>query len=468
MQDLDRKFATSPLTNWALVIIALAIALYWSVNPSDIPLQSPDSTSYIRFDDYRGAGYPALLALLHWLTGSLDYIVELQLLLVVLSTAFLAIRFTAFCGSAIAGLILLLTITMNPFFMRYCFSILSEALFFSSLMLFLAIAVERNRPASRTFILLGMCLAWLVLIKPVAWAFISIPVLLAVHSFLRYRQFVRPILTFSMGVILIIALGAMYRHSVHGVYSPGSFLGNQLAGKLIFAEFDAKDIRYPEAGQKWLNYMEIPKQVRTEAFQDLDEKFLFSINIYDYIRFVKSPHIVAAAGPGDQSVIQGELARSILFQDPGAFVEDVGLQLYGLWTMATLQPAGLVERYMEKVSIYQPRMPVGVTLYAINGRVGWMVIALKGGFYLLCGLSLACILAGLYHWLVRRKAMNQTASMLFYLSAAIHSYYLLVATFQAALPRYLFAGWPILVMLALILTLWVTRFGCLRSMDKIN
>ena len=454
--EWDQRQSQSLTLKLACLVIAVAGAILWWLNPADIPLHSPDSTSYIRFDDYRGAAYPALLDILQWLTGSLDAIVVVQLGLVVLCAWFLCLRFAHSFESAIGAIVFLLVVVGNPFFMRYNFSILTEAMFFSVLMLYVGLALNRSdTPGSLSLIGMGLLLALLILIKPVAWSFISIPVLLIIQQALAGKPWVKPAMLIVSGFLLVTAAGAQYRFQVHGEYAPGSFLGNQLVGKLVFASFEPEQTTYPTAAEKWQEWMHLPSDIRQKHFHDIDERFLYSLNIYDFIRFVKAPELAQLAGD-DQRLVQGQLAMDILRQDPLEALSDVGLQLYGLWTLATLQGTSVVESYMDKATRFQSQMPEGIQLYAIHGRIGPVVLTLKGLFYALFAVTLITMLIALWNW-IRRRAVGPSLAMLFYLSAAVHSYFLLVALFQAALPRYLFAMWPMLVLIAIATVLVLVR-----------
>ncbi len=463
--EFDRIVARNRFSGLFLLLVVTTIAVWWWVNPSDIVYRMPDATSYIRFDDYRGAGYPLLLDLVEWIAGSLRPVVSVQHILFFLSLAFLGVRFLRYTGSFLLATALIVGLGLNPEFVKYNFTLLTESLFFSSLMLLLGILLSPISPLRVMHLLVcGALIAWLILIKPVAWSLVSIPVLLLVNHALHERRLLTSVLAVLAGFICITAAGSLYRHSVHGAYTPGSFLGNQIIGKLIFAEFDPDKTPYPEAAKLWLVKTDTIRRIQKSEFEQIDKRFLFALNLYDYLRFDQADALTRAMGTNaaQKPELQHRLAMSVLKQDPGTYIDDVLMQLYGLWTMAILQPRSVALQYMEIRNRAQQQLPEDIVLYATEGRIGIVARVLKMLLISIFTIGWIILFAGLYQWLAKRQPLSRFDMTLFICAAAVQSYFLLVAMFQAALARYLFAAWPLLLVFALILAAGILRMGDVR------
>ena len=81
MRDLfqfDYELAKHPFATIIILCTSAALCGYWLLFPAQIALLMPDSTSYIEFQDYRGAGYLFFLAICRFLGFCIEQITTIQ------------------------------------------------------------------------------------------------------------------------------------------------------------------------------------------------------------------------------------------------------------------------------------------------------------------------------------------------------------------------------------------------------
>jgi len=457
--DLDRRCGTSLMGYLTTLVCCAAIAIGWWAFQPEIVFRMPDSTSYLRFDDYRGAGYPMLLDITKLITGTHNSIPLVQHLLLFSGITYLGLAVqktykSIFCGLAIAFLI-----GGNIELVRYNFTLLTESLFFTSTMLLLGCILGCKTPSPTRFIICGAIVAWLILIKPVGWAFVALPILLIVNQTLNGRKFLPLAISTLIGFLLVTGVGSAYRYHHFGVLSPASFVGNQIIGKLIYANFNYNELDQPVAGKFWLDNTAQFRELNQSLFSELDEKLLFSLNIYDYMRFTQEKALFTVLDTPNMSdrQAQHEFAMSIIKLDPMAYVRDIALQVYSLWTIAILQTQDSAKRYMKKVESAQQTVPAEVTIYTTDGSSSIVITVLKLVMIGLAIISGVSIIFSLYRILYTRRSLDPVFQNLFIIASTIWSYFFLVALFQAALLRYILAAWPMLTVFGLLFLLFGLR-----------
>ena len=153
--DLDQRCSTSLAGYLATLVCSTAIAIGWWIFQPEIVLRMPDSTSYLRFDDYRGAGYPMLLDITKLITGTYNSIPLVQHLLLFSGITYLGLAVQRSYRSLFCGLAIVLLIGGNIELVRYNFTLLTESLFFSSTMILLGCLLGCKTPSATRFILCG-------------------------------------------------------------------------------------------------------------------------------------------------------------------------------------------------------------------------------------------------------------------------------------------------------------------------
>ena len=451
--QFDYQLAQRQSSFVIIVFISAALCGYWLLYPAQIALLMPDSTSYIRFQDYRGAGYPLFLAICRLFGLSVEQTTIIQSLCFFAGLAFLAQSFSLRFRSIVLSIALLIGIGLNPAIVRYCFSIVTESVYFTSLFIFLGLILRINSDKHTNiylYCLIGMLFAWLILIKPVSWSLIVVPILLLwqhltlKHNILKIGCFI------LAGFILMQLCGTAYRYSQHQQISGGSFFGNQLIGKLAFTDFDPEAVPYPAAGKLWLSIMTPSHQARDEFIENHHQRFLFALNTYDFLRFDNMPAIVEAMNTTDTSSAQKDLAMAILKQNPQSYFYDVGLNFYNLWAIGELQNKGNAIRYNQQidkaVAKYQSAIP---TPYRLNEENSLKVTVTKPLLLLAAIANFGLLFYALFQHIFRFKPMSSDIHSLLIMTASTNAYFLLTALLQAALTRYAIVAWPMHLILLL-------------------
>ncbi len=445
----DYELAKHPFATIIILCTSAALCGYWLLYPAQIALLMPDSTSYIDFQDYRGAGYPAFLSFLRFLGISIEQTPIVQTVLFFICLAFLGSSFNQRFRSAGLSIALLIGIGLNPAIARFNYSIITESLYFSSLFIFLGLTLRVcylrtsrgrvKRPLN--YVLIGVFFAWLILIKPVSWSLIAVPILIIwQHLSLRENTF-RAISFIVLGFACMHIAGTAYRYAVHEQFSGSSFFGNQLIGKLAFTEFDSEQTPYPEAGKLWLNTMQASHQAR-KKLDTHNERFLYALNTYDFLRFDHMPEIVKAMNTQDTNSAQKDLALAVLKQNPQSYAYDVGLNFFNLWAIGELQNKAFSIKYNQKldniVAEFKDKIPKP---YYLNEDGSLQVLVLKPLLAIIAILNIIIILIGIFNAL-RLKATSTEFNQLFIMACTANAYFLLTALLQAALTRYAIVAWP--------------------------
>ncbi|NKB75730.1 MAG: hypothetical protein GKR96_01495 [Gammaproteobacteria bacterium] len=451
-RNVDQAFSNNTISNYVLGLVAIALLILWVFFPSDYPLRVPDTTSYLRFDPYRGAGYPFFLQLTQVFQLDWSLVVLLQLALFFSTLLYLSISLKRFTSSFVSGVALLVGTGANPAVVQYCFSLITESLFFSSLMLLTGLILKPDETSNKARpFLIGCLVAWLILIKPVSWALVCIPVILMVQFLLSKNAFFKRTSLIFLGITLVLSAGTLYRFSVHQSWIPSSFMGNQLTGKLVFSEFDAQKTPYPTAGKHWLALTEQSRKARTQHMHSINEKFVFSLNIYDYLRFRKMPEVLQKSNipESGQGQALNVLAYSIIKQDPTGYLEDVMINFYGLWALAELQSENMIREYNRKLELVKPDLPDEIIPYRPEPQNPKTFIGIKLFLAIAAIANVLIIFLGLKQYLTRFRPLPSAGLSLFLVAVMVQSYFLLTASLQAGLMRYAIAAWPLHLVLVI-------------------
>jgi hypothetical protein len=454
--ELDKRVAQNRLYPFALGALGLLIFCYWSINPSNISPLVPDSSSYLEFQAFRGAGYPILLDALRLLDPDLIGISYYQLGMLIISLCLLANSARCFSGSALAGVAILIGAGLYPLYIRYCFTVLSEPLFFASLNVFFAIQLRKNFDSILYWSATGAMLAWLILIKGAAWALVCVPISILIHQLLhrtghRLVSFCRYTACILIGFAIISGGGLIHRYSHHQTTKTESFLGNQLIGKFSLTLIDPLKTSYPESVRLWQQELAPAIQVKNKYFSDNWEyQFLFSLNYYDYLRVNKVDQMLELSGDNlSRPVFQSRLATELLSLATKEYIKDVAVNFFALWVRGELQTSAFAKQYNDQLNIAAEFIPHTQAPYYLNESEQVAAYVIKPFLYFSLLLNIAWLLYGIRCWLVNKIIPSQIMPM-FVIALAIQSYFLLVALLQAGLVRYMIPMWPLLLLSTLL------------------
>ena len=144
LRRTDTQLASSGLGGQLIVAMTLLLFGLWMLFPPEIALRMPDTTSYLRFDAYRGAGYPLFLTVIQWFTNDLLHVVYIQVAGLFIAIGYAGIRLKQYTQSGLSGIFLILGIGANPIFIQYGFTLLTESLFFTSLIMIAGLLLQKK------------------------------------------------------------------------------------------------------------------------------------------------------------------------------------------------------------------------------------------------------------------------------------------------------------------------------------
>lgn len=466
----DKAIAALTAAKLVVCMLCIALASLWWLNAIDIALHQPDSGSYLRFDEFRSVGYPAFLNVLNTVGVAQSAIPAVQLSLFFLSLSFLALACLNFSRSLILTMGLIIAIGLNPAIVRFNFTILTEALTFSSLFLCLALTLRlsHQRRCVKTWLLLGLFIGIALALKPAVLPLIAIPLVLAFSWLLdefkqaSLAQQIKPIaaaaLSIAIGISVVTAAGSSYRHAVHDRPSDDSFFGVQLIGKLAFAEFDPQQTSYPQAAQLWQQIMQPSVEARKRFTQTSTQRYLFALNTYDFLRFDNLPAIQAAMGVAEKEIAGAttQLSIDVIKLSPWNYLEDVWLNYQNLWTIGETQSAKVAKSYNQQrklaIEAYNDKIPEPYLLSEDASIKYWIVKLLV---YTALALHCIVLLLGLRLLISKEAKSNPSLNSLLAFAIFIQGYFLLTALFQAALTRYAMVAWPVHCLSLVIAVAWI-------------
>ena len=452
-----------------IVIIAnIIIIRHWPL-PAVI---TPDTGSYAGFNEVRTIGYPAFLKTVIVLFGSLRLLVALQLNLLLGSIVMLGWAVARMVGSLLWGIVLILLLALNPAELTWAELVMTEGLFISFLLAHAAfVLLLLTRPTRTTAALAGMTLVAAILVRPAAYSLLlSLPLLILL---LRGRQITILAWTIIPATALYLAAAGAHRAAL-GTWQSQSFGGHTLLAKVaLLIHGDVPGA--PPVGEKI--YRRIATQVRdaqTKRFPT--EIWVYAANWYDKILYreispVLLDYVKSAYPPGDgndvwrrMNVVAWSLAVHVIRQDPIGYLKLVLSQFYGLWSITLTASVPIGENYIEnmdrslklldenpglrswaqQVGLSEDTFLIARAAYLKNSASyhpfdQFFQKAIPASRLVLVGVVVWVVFVLCPYWLWRlltgRPVLGLSAALL-YLGITLNGYYLLVASVEFALLRY--------------------------------
>jgi hypothetical protein len=429
------------------LIIAIAVVAFvvYLAAPPAFPFMQTDSMSYVSFEPMRTPGYPLFLAFVDKVFGDLRPAAPIQLFAMVASAAYLALELRRLTHSTLLAAAALLLIVGNLFIYRYAFTIMSEALFFAALAVIVGLICRfAARPGPGTIAALSFTIAVCILIRPVAYVFVPILLLCVVAGWRRAPNRLRLALVAMLPAAVVLATGSFVYKSYHGSFRTQSFLGHNLIGKVAYLPGTGVASRYPEIDALINGYMAPMRAVHVDNLQD---RFLYQDRHYDYVRYrLTTPTVerIAAETGADADNIRKDVALAFIAAHPLAFAEEVGLQLYGLWTVTELRTAADNRRYEQLIASLSFD-PFKNMVAPVRTSMPWPAVYGIRAFML--GILAATLVSFAYGAvaLARRRPIPPAWAALIQIAFLLHAYLGLVAMLQAGLFRYLIVLWPAII-----------------------
>jgi len=459
------------ITTPIIIIANIIIIRHWSVPAA----MTPDTQLYTRFNEIRTVGYPVFLKTVIVLFGDLRLLVAIQLNLLLGSILILGWAVTRLVGNLLCGIVVVVVLSLNPALLTWAEQLMSEGLFIPLLLAhaaFVLLILTRFSRAAAAFA--GMSLIAAILVRPAAYSLLlNLPLLILL---LRGRRIAILTWTIIPAAALYVAAAGLHKAAL-GTWQSQSFGGYTLLGKVaLLIHGDVPEA--PPVGAEI--YRRIAVQVRDAETKRFPTEFwMYTASVYDPILYEQVSPVLSDyvkrtdANSSDphgtawsrMNSVAWALAVRVIEHDPIGYLRLVLAQYYGLWSITligTPLPPGesyldaiegslkllaensdlrswahqvglgdetfytARETYLKKLASYR-RLDTFIQTTIPAFRLGLLITAA-------CVVFLCCP-----YWLWQLAAGRPivvSSAALLYLSVALNGYYILVASVEFALPRY--------------------------------
>ncbi len=435
-------------------VVAALVAAAGAVGIAQIGntvLLEPDSASYIGFSADRGLGYPSFLYLLRSAGIPLEGVpwVQLSLHLATIPLLFGVLR-RCIGNLWLPSLIVLLSFA-NPEVAKYHAQILSESLFLTVLVLYVAFLLSFLRESSpRNLLLVSTAVVLGVAIKPVGWAFVVLLSLVVVAGLVRERGRMALLAAFMLPPIAVAAVQHAASRAIHGPVRAS------LAPLHLFAKAGMVDAAVPDA--LLTDGPNAPLHRALERDADAIRRLIERAPERHIERFLSVNYEVFL-----QYRFGLDVRRSIAAQrDLGAAMFDTGFErlrhgwmsylaltwrpYLSLWLLYDASHPAHYEAVnafiaAERPLPYEKSAPALVEPIKSAGLKALVARPLVAAAGIVTAI-VACLGA---YCLVRPKEVPMLGRQAGLLALGLHGYCLLVALTGVGIPRYLLGVWPLLV-----------------------
>jgi hypothetical protein len=433
--------------------IGMLFALIWYGEFHALPLMQADSLSYIEFSPVRTAGYPFFLWIVKKVFGTFDVVPVLQLCFLALSATYLAAGLYRLTGRYFLPSVLMVGLMVNPVY-HYAFTIMTESLSISILMIFLGIVIRLlHQPTLTKLALLSIIVGVGILIRPVHYAYI--PLLLGIGLWaltsLPFRFF--PVVAATLTpLIVLVLLGCWGQYEKNGTFRLESMNGFNMIGKVSLIADKNISGRYPSFLKEVAEFA-APVQEYLDQTPNLHIRYLLSAPYYDYFRYKYLPQVSLRVHV--DNTVYTETSWDIIKARFIPYCKDVWMNLCALWQIYDLLTIGeteVLKRFLDshQPSPYEPYPWYPNVVSTSLKHNPLFVLGLRAGMLVICFSGLAMILVWCNR-LLRKRYVPALIPLGAIASLATHGHFFLTALAQAGLPRYSFDLWPAIVLVGIII-----------------
>lgn len=251
---------TNAFRVFSVYVIPCLFSIFLIGMAPDIAYTEPDSRSYINFSSSRSIGYPFLLFLSSYVFGDYNHIVFFQVLFFAAGSSFFINSF--FSENRLVSLLFVslyvVGVLGNPIFIKYHYSVLTESVFFSFVVLLVGflIGILRNPSSCFWWLGFGACIGLSILVRPVGYSFL--PLIFIVFGLMRWGYKVvgwRGFLFAISSCVFVLGLGEFAERKVYGDQR-ASLLPLVIFGKGMLVEAGEAPSYYNEGAKELWDKME--------------------------------------------------------------------------------------------------------------------------------------------------------------------------------------------------------------------
>ncbi len=477
-QKLERMLS-APL-RFELSLLALGVGLNFLILLAGVghtPVLFPDSSAYLNPGAAQSLGYPILLSAIFAASGSLDFLVPIQLNLLFLSLALLGCSVRTVTKSSLAGFLVAALLMLERYITDYAYHVLTECLFTVFIALHVAAVMKLLSVFSLRYVVLSFVfLAAATVIRPAGYSMFAAVPLLAI----LLRPHWKSIVLVGGGIIVVSFLGAAtMKYSKTNDFAPQSFGGINLVGQVSPLIRDDTPFSSPGIVADIVRDL-APFRQRIEHAGYPKEYWMVTAELYNPMLSIVIGHLSRQAAQDYTREVSGavavnDLAMSLALATIRAnywgYARHVLSHYCGMWWSTLDFPGPLAtqlpvwrEQTIDRLASGS-RFGVTADLYAlprISPARAVSISVLDGVWAVVIG-SRIFVLAGAFiasvcgFWFFFSRLSHSPVKMgMIYLSAQIHAYFLFIASVEASGSRYAIPFEPLLVTL---LVLWLASFS---------
>ncbi len=276
------RICNSILGPYGFAVISFFIVIYINyIHFSGRPLFltfTPDSMSYVGSSAIRTPGYPFLISFVRSVFGDLDWLVPVQINLLLISYIMLGLGMRAIFGSWLVAEAVTALLAIDTNVQSSAWQMMSDAPFAAMVTLHVAMIFFLLHHFTRTrACLAGLFLVLAILVRPAGYSLLAGIPLLMVLMWAHWRG----ILLWTGGTTIAGLLAASAFNAVTvGTFSTQSFGGIALVGHVAYMIRTDPASRYPELSAS-IDALVAPIRAQIESAHIPREHWLVSTNLYN-------------------------------------------------------------------------------------------------------------------------------------------------------------------------------------------
>jgi hypothetical protein len=453
MHDDDLNAARRPANGapgWFGRVTALFTALvvgFQLVGLAPAELMQADSRSYLSFSAVATAGYPLFLRFVEHLPGGLLALPWLQLGFYGVTAWLLASSFRRVSDSNFGGGLLLVLLLGNGQVTRLSFMIMTESLFLSCLMLLLALLCRLvQTPRWPALALASLVAGSAVLIRPAGYALlVSLPVV-SWWSWRGALPLMQAVFAAMVPGLVVLGSGMVAYHAQHGLWRTQSFVGRNLFGKAGAVVDVTREGADPKT-IRWIAATVAPDRAVIDRAPTAFDRFRLLVPYYDVWRWRTLDEALPARtgtprdDPAALDHAMFRLSLDVIASAPIAYLGDVALNYAALWWL----PDAMTHRQLANFRAFIASLG---PLPDLIRYPAWHREHSDVGIWMLHGFMMAALASSFWWaWRLAASAVTRTpasslARLGFVIGLLVQASFLLTASLQAGIPRYVWAMWP--------------------------
>lgn len=444
------------LAQLAIPGVTAAWAIIQCVRSSGVATRYPDSDGYLAWASIRTPGYPFVLSVVQSLFGSVDAIVYVQIVLAAISLALLGLAIRHATRSVYYGLAIVFAVMTAPAFNEYHTVILTESIFGSIEMCYLAaLIMALDRPRNWAIACLSLAAGCAIAVRPPGYAFVPLLAFILLPYLWRERLRAWPAVAAAIVpviVVLTLASIAQARYATSGasligrvLYVKSVLVNGQ--GRNSFPEGSPEHLAWDQADARGEEIRRLIAQAPTRVAKDF---LLVSYEVFlqnQVSRYV-CPQLGTLPSSEGERVMQAVGAARLVASPTDTLT--IGLihltAMWGRFELLDPSSGAALEAYLAPQRplpfdnadgfFAQKRDALSGNVYAIGPKI--FVLRVLNLAMCLATIAIAAIFAV--------QAVRGRASSLLWMaglsSLFVHGSLILVAFTNIGIPRYFFILWP--------------------------